>query len=195
MMIKKLFIKFKRVFSRFFGIGFKRFGKKSVIYKPLLISGKKYISIGKNVFVRNNARIEVIDKWKNQTFHPALLIGDGTSFEQNLHLTCAGRISIGKNCVFTGNIMISNIIHTYDFIEENILSNPLEVRDVKIGDYCFVGYGAQVLPGVEIGDNCIIGAGAIVTKNIPSFTMVAGNPAKPIKKYDFDKKEWIKIER
>ena len=158
-----------------------------------MITGKKYIEIGKRVTFRNFARVEVLDKWHNQVFKPKLIIGDGTSFEQNLHLTCAGDMIIGNNCVFTGNVMISNIIHSNDVIDRNILLNDLIIKSVIIEDNCFVGYGAKIMPGVKIGRNCIIGAGSVVTKSFPPYSIIAGNPAKIIKKYDFDRMEWIKV--
>ncbi|UKA22769.1 hypothetical protein IHC92_04280 [Photobacterium damselae subsp. damselae] len=48
-------------------------------------------------------------------------------------------------------------------------------------------------PGVSIGKYCIIGARSVVTKDIPDYCVAAGNPAKIIKKYDFELKEWIKV--
>ncbi|MEM8731294.1 MAG: DapH/DapD/GlmU-related protein [Pseudomonadota bacterium] len=49
--------------------------------------------------------------------------------------------------------------------------------DTRIGENCFIGGNAMILPGVEIGDNCVVGAGSVVTKSIPPRTLVAGNPA------------------
>ena len=54
--------------------------------------------------------------------------------------------------------------------------------DVKIGKNCFIGANALILPGVTIGDEVIVGAGSVVTKNVENNTIVAGNPAKIIKK-------------
>ena len=50
-----------------------------------------------------------------------------------------------------------------------------------IGNQCFIGMNSIILPGVKIGNNVIVGAGAVVTKDIPSNTIVAGNPAKVLK--------------
>ncbi|PSW57645.1 acyltransferase [Photobacterium leiognathi] len=62
-----------------------------------------------------------------------------------------------------------------------------------MGDDSFIGYGVHINPNITIGKNCIIGARAVVTKNIPDYCVVAGNPAKIIKKYNFEKKEWIRV--
>ena len=53
--------------------------------------------------------------------------------------------------------------------------------DTRIGKKCFIGARAIILPGVTIGDEVIVGAGAVVTKDVPSNCIVAGNPAKIIK--------------
>ena len=49
-----------------------------------------------------------------------------------------------------------------------------------IGDNCFIGFGAIILPNVRIGNNCIIGAGTVVTKSIPDNSIAAGNPCRII---------------
>lgn len=54
-------------------------------------------------------------------------------------------------------------------------------RPVKLGDNVWIGGGASILPGVTIGDNCVIGAGSVVTKDVESNTIVAGNPARFIR--------------
>lgn len=54
-------------------------------------------------------------------------------------------------------------------------------RDTRIGKRCFIGANAIIMCGVRIGDNVVVGSGAIVTKDVPSGCIVAGNPAKIIK--------------
>ena len=49
------------------------------------------------------------------------------------------------------------------------------------------------MPGVTLGKNVIVGANAVVTKSVPDYSIVAGVPAKIIKKYDFEKNEWISV--
>ena len=58
-------------------------------------------------------------------------------------------------------------------------------KPVKIGDRVWIGIAATILPGVTIGENSIVAAGAVVTKDVPPNTIVAGNPAKVVKKLDF----------
>jgi carbonic anhydrase/acetyltransferase-like protein (isoleucine patch superfamily) len=63
--------------------------------------------------------------------------------------------------------------------------------DIYVGANCFFGYGAQVLGNVRIGHGCVIGAGAVVRDNIPPFSLVVGNPARVIKRFDFSANMWV----
>ena len=189
-----IFNSFKIIMHGFLGKRqYGSYGKGSIIAKPIIISGKKNIYLGNNTRISIGARIECITKWKNQEFKSSIVIGDNTSFEQFLHMTCAGKIEIGHDCVFNSRVLITNIDHDYSEINKNILQQRLITNDVKIGNYCFIGMDVKIFPGVTIGDNVIVGANSIVLDNLPSYTVCVGTPAKPIKKYNFDTKRWEKI--
>ena len=64
---------------------------------------------------------------------------------------------------------------------------------VRIKKGAWLGFRCNILSGVTVGEHSVIAAGAIVTKNVPPYSVVAGCPARVIKKYDFDKQEWIKV--
>ena len=55
---------------------------------------------------------------------------------------------------------------------------------VRIGNNTFIGARALILPGVNIGDDCIVGAGSVVTKSVPNGSIIAGNPARVVKKIE-----------
>ena len=188
----KIAIKRKlHIFSKF---GYGAFGKNSVIYKPILIVGKKRIFIGKNVFFRNSLRMECISEHINQKFDEAIIeIGDNSSFEQGAHITSAGKLKIGINCVFLANTMITNIDHDYRNIGENVLKQDFVVKTTIIEDDCFIGMDVKIFPGSHIGKNSIIGANSIVMGDIPSYCVAVGCPAKVIKRYDHKAQKWVKV--
>ncbi len=75
--------------------------------------------------------------------------------------------------------------NTYIAFETRILTHDMTRRlklPVRIGRNCFIGGRSLIMPGVEIGDSCIVGAGSIVTKSVPDNCIVAGNPARVLKR-------------
>jgi acetyltransferase-like isoleucine patch superfamily enzyme len=74
------------------------------------------------------------------------------------------------------------------------MQQPLESKGpVHLGDHTFIGFGARIMPGVTLGRHCVVGTNAVVTKSFPDFTMLAGIPAKPIKRYDLASKQWLPL--
>jgi acetyltransferase-like isoleucine patch superfamily enzyme len=63
-----------------------------------------------------------------------------------------------------------------------------------IEHHCFIGMNAIILSGVHIGEHCIVGAGCVVSKNVPAFSVVVGNPMQIIKQYNKETKKWNKVD-
>jgi acetyltransferase-like isoleucine patch superfamily enzyme len=166
------------------------FGKGSRIIKPMRIINHKHIHIGNNVNILNNARMEAERKWQDKELNGEIIIGDNTSIEQGCHIIAADKLEIGKDCVISSNVYISDCAHEYKDIKTHIMKQPLIIKKTKIGDGVFIGIGAKIMCGVTLGDKCIIGAGAVVTKDVPECCIVTGVPAKIIKSYDGVLDEW-----
>lgn len=162
---------------------FRRFGKNSKIEKPDRIIGGKRIEIGRNVEILKHARMEVISRWGDEKLDSSISIGDNTSIGQNFHVSSAGKLVIGKDVVISGNVLITNIEHEYERKNIRILEQGLKVRDVEIGDNCFIGYGAVIQAGVKMGKQCIIGSNAVVRNDVPDYSVVVGVPGKVVKNF------------
>ena len=89
------------------------------------------------------------------------------------------RINIGKNVTISVGVKIFAHTEPPKTIQEKFM--PMSIKDVKIGDNVLIGAGACILPGVNIGEYVIIGAHSVVTKDIPSYSVCVGNPARVIK--------------
>jgi acetyltransferase-like isoleucine patch superfamily enzyme len=184
---------YKFVYGFFNRRKFGKLGKYSYIMDPLVVTNRKYCFIGEHVDIWKNARIEVIEIWNGEKRKPKLQIGNHCSFGQGLHLTCGDDIKVEDYVTCTGNVTITDIMHVYENIELPILKQPIVCKPVIIGEHCFLGMGSVILPGVILGKRCIVGANAVVTKSIPDYCVVAGNPAKIIKKYNIDTGKWEKV--
>ena len=103
--------------------------------------------------------------------HPSVIL------ERNLNIDRLYRkgIHIGRNCLIASGVTILSHDHC-----KRVNNQPL-LLDTYIGERCFIAVGATILPGVKIGNEVIVGAGAVVTKDVPSNVVVAGNPARVIR--------------
>ena len=104
------------------------------------------------------------------------------------------KINIGNDVLIASNVLITNENHGINPDDLNeYMNQKLYCKNVSIGDGCWIGEKVCILPGVNIGKKCVIGAGAIVTKSVPDYSIAVGNPARVIKKYDFNKHSWENI--
>lgn len=106
-----------------------------------------------------------------------LVLHGGWSFlNTNSTLNCFHHIEIGKGCAISDNVCIADSdSHFIDGHKEKAIA------PVIIGDHVWIGKNVIVMKGVTIGNGAVIGAGSVVTNNVPCNTVVAGNPARPIK--------------
>lgn len=191
-MIVKHDIKYmvKCFFYRIYSFGYKKFGYRSAILSPLIIRNKKYISIGSHVIIFEGSRIECYDNYINN-YAPSLEIGDNVIIGYNFQCLVASKCVIGRDTLMASNILISTENHGTD-PSIKYSDQPLITKDVHIGNNCWIGEKVIILPGVKLGDNVIVAAGSVVTKSFDSNLIIAGNPAKVIKKYNFSEKKWEK---
>lgn len=187
--ILKRFI--KKILCIFYSRIYGSYGFGARICKPFtLVNNKRHIFLGKNVYIRKFARIEPVVTWHGQIFDPQIIIEDNVSIEQGIHLACAEQIYIGSFSSISSYVFITDIDHEYQDVEKPIALQPLQVNPTVIGQKCFIGTGVKIMAGVHIGEHSIIGANAVVTHDIPPFCVAAGVPAKVIKRFNFELKQW-----
>jgi len=104
-----------------------------------------------------------------------------------------GPLTIGNNVILAQNIVVSGLNHEYKDPLVPIRFQHVTTAAITIADDCWIAANAVITAGVTIGKHCIIGAGAVVTKDIPPFSVAAGNPARVVKRYDESLKEWVQV--
>lgn len=101
-------------------------------------------------------------------------------------------VKIEDNVLFAAYVHITDHSHEFRDIGIPVINQgTYEKGSVLIGEGSWIGFRANILSGVTIGKHCVVAAGAVVTKSVPDYCVVAGCPARVIKKYDFQKKEWV----
>jgi len=152
--------------------------------RPLFIYNGRRISIGNKVRIFPGARLEVHGNGE-------IILEDGISVGQNLHIISADeRLVVGKDTTISANVFISNVDHDYQVLNLHILRQQYLLKPTAIGENCFIGYGAVIQPGTILGRQCIIGANSVVKGVFPDFCVIAGVPAKIIKRYNTNTQTW-----
>jgi len=117
-----------------------------------------------------------------------LVIGHDTTVNYQTLISCARSVTIGNHCRLAGEIKIfDNNSHPTDYRARRVNGGRMSAEDVApvvIEDDVWIGTGSLVMKGVHIGRGAIVAAGAVVTKSVPPFSVVAGNPARVVKRLE-----------
>ncbi len=109
-----------------------------------------------------------------------LRVGDDCTLAQGL--TVIGDVTIGDDIMLGPDVVMISYNHKYDDTSTPMrLQGASESRPIVIGNDVWIGMRAMIMPGVKIGDHAIVGAASVVTKDVPEWGIVGGNPAKLIK--------------
>lgn len=159
----------------------------SIIAYPCSLQGGggKTISIGHNTRIESHGILGCWMKYDEQQFTPSITIGDHCLIGEYNHISACNRISIGDGLLTGRYVYIGDNTHG-DLSWEDASIPPIKRKlvskgDVIIGNNVWIGDKATILAGVSIGDNVIVAANAVVTKDVPSHSVVAGVPAKIVK--------------
>ena len=159
----------------------------SYIGKPLYINRIKNIILKSKVRIYPGLRVELTTPDAKITFNKNISVG------QNLHIVSNGSLTIESDVTISANVFIADVENTYSEIDKFILDQELICKETIIRKNVFIGYGSVILPGTLLGKNCIIGANSVVRGTFPEYSVIAGNPAKIIKKYSFKTNQWVKV--
>lgn len=107
-------------------------------------------------------------------------IGKGSFVNYNCTILDTGRVRIGENAQIAPNVSIYTAGHPVHPAARNTLYEY--GADITIGDNVWIGGSSVICPGVTIGDNCVIGAGSVVTRDIPAWSVAAGNPCRVLRR-------------
>lgn len=132
------------------------------------------ITIGQNTRIGRNTRVSA-------GYEGQIRIGSNIHIDDGTFIMAQQDIQIGDHTWIAAYCFITDFNHEFEKKNLKVSDQGYVRRPVKIGRDVWIGTHSVVLPGVTVGDGAVIGAGSIVTKDIPPYTVVAGNPAKIIK--------------
>lgn len=161
-------------------------GKNVQVRRKLHVLNSKYISVGNDCYFGPDCRIEAWNAYLDDRFSPQIVIGNDVRINSTCHIGCINRVIIGNQCLLGSHVMIIDHSHGSNRYDEMNI-HPSERRlnskgEITIGERCWICENAVILPNVHIGDEVVVAANAVVTKDVPDRCIVAGNPAKIVKK-------------
>ena len=171
---------------------FGSYGKDVYIESGVVINRPRFVHVGDHVRIKRNTSINLHPKDKKSK-EILLFIGNGVIISESCFISACNRIIIEENVGISPNVMIIDSSRKPGPIDRPSKEQDLEIGFVHIGADSWIAYNACIMPNVTIGRHCIIGALSVVNNDIPPYSVAVGSPAEVVKRYDFDRKEWIKI--
>ncbi|MBW8686730.1 acyltransferase [Chitinophaga rhizophila] len=120
-----------------------------------------------------------------------VLIGEGVQI--GIANVIIGPVTIADNVIIAQNVVMSGLNHGYQDIHTPIGKQPCTTNEIYVGADSWIGANVVLTAGVRIGKHAVVAAGSVVTKDVPPYSVVAGNPAKLVKQYNDETKLWERV--
>lgn len=167
--------------------------KHLTVHEGFRYRNPQCISIGHNVSIDHDTEFYPVVKYNECEFPSEIRIGNNVHIGAYNRFASRELVEIEDDVLFAAYVHITD--HSHDYRDVNVpvyMQGLIGKGPVRIGKGTWIGLRCSILSGVTIGEHCVIATGAVVTNDIPSYSIAGGVPAKVIKKYDFEKKEWVK---
>ncbi|MBK5216049.1 MAG: acyltransferase [Propionibacteriales bacterium] len=136
------------------------------------------LEIGPQVFLEPGV-------WLTAGEQGRIVLGEGVFLNLGVMIASAGLVEIGDHCMVANGSFITDANHRFDDLERPVTWQGFKSKGpTRIGANCWLGANVVVTSGVTIGERCVIGANSVVTKDLPAFSIAAGNPARVIRTWD-----------
>jgi acetyltransferase-like isoleucine patch superfamily enzyme len=178
---------------------FRSRGKGVDIDHRAVVDGAGYISIGEEVFVQRNAWL-VVPLFDMPTVEDRayLSIGRGTRIGPNCLISAASNVEIDEYVLFGPNVYVSDHAHSYEDISRPISQQGIFSRGtVKIQRGCWLGINSIIYAAdgpLTIGEHSVVAGNSFVRRSVDPYTVVAGNPARVVRRYDHSEGKWVSVE-
>lgn len=195
----KCFDIYSKLRERWIGFHTSMVGKKLGAYggacriePPILINRPERVFVGRGSVLCTGLMLACVENGFGEKGRVGEIhFGADCHIRENVQITAADRVDIGERVAIGRNCLISDHDHGYEDITRHILDNPLTPpRSVVLEDGCMLGSCVRVAPGVRIGRHALVGFGSVVTRDLPAYSVAIGSPARVIRRYNFDTKQW-----
>ncbi|MBD2704314.1 acyltransferase [Spirosoma sp. BT702] len=106
-----------------------------------------------------------------------------------------GPVTIGNNVITAQHVVLSGLNHVYEDVHKPIRDQAVTRHRIIIEDDCWIGANVTITAGITIGRHAVVAGGSVVTRDVPAYTIVGGNPARILKYYDAQVGEWVSAKK
>ena len=103
-----------------------------------------------------------------------------------------GPLRIGNDVIIAQNVVFSGLNHGYLDVQAPIKDQPCTTAEIVVEDEVWIGANSVITAGVRIGKHAVVAGGSVVTEDVAPYTIVGGNPARPLKQYNPSTGQWEK---
>lgn len=178
--------------SGYYSLFFGKIGKNSKIIQPMRLKNVQNIYMHNDVIINKHAFLLTLQNDPQRV--PAMIFGSGSVIGHMNHITCVNGVTIGQQVLTADRVYISDHSHDFSNPRVPIIDQPVVSKGkISIGDGTWIGENAVILC-CTIGKHCIIGANAVVLHDVPDYCVVAGIPARVIKRFNPRFGSWERVE-
>ena len=164
-----------------------RVGEKVQIMHP------ECVSLGNGCDIAQNVVFAPLKEHHGKKYPSRIIVGDGVHFGPFDRIASMEEVRIDDNVLFAAFVHVTDHSHQYQDINTPVtMQGVFSKGPVHIKEGAWLAFGCHILSGVTIGKHSVVAANAVVTKDVPDYTVVAGNPARVIIHYNFDTQRWEK---
>lgn len=187
----------------------------NLLHRLWVVSTYPFISVGKNfgihptcdlrrptaagIKIGNSVWLDQ-DVWINipiipKTTEPIIQFDDGCKIGRRCVISAKNKIHFEKNVIFAPSVLVMDHNHSFQDVTLPISEQGVtEGGTIRIEEGCWIGFGAAIVcthGDLTIGKNSVIGANSVLTKSVPPYSVVTGNPGRVVKRFDPTKGSWV----
>jgi acetyltransferase-like isoleucine patch superfamily enzyme len=151
------------------------------------------IKLGKSIYIGKDAWLNVPEVTQGSA---ALVIDDNCRIGSRCQISAKNCIHVERDVILSPSVLVTDHSHEYEDTTLPVLEEGVtQGGTIRIGEGSWIGHGAAIVCSsgqLTVGRNCVIGANAVVTRSVPPYSVVTGNPARVVKTFDPAKQAWIR---